>query len=495
MVVTTNNSFRKVRRASFRNILVFFITSTLLSFCLPGKAAKIKGLAPQHAGKLIELYTYLDFISEKKYLLAKDTIAEDGSFRLQVDNEETLFCILFVEELYSHIYLQNDQDYELALPSSDSTRNLRFNEFIPADVVILNPEKDSLNYSIKDLNSEVDIFIETNAMRILKRSAKVQADSFNLKMSRRYFKLDNTYFAQQLQFNLALIDLMTGHSKKELYNRYLKNTPLHFRGEAYMKFFNEFYADILSSFAFREEEIKMILAIENSELDSLDAILSSHEFLKRDDVRELAMLQGLYFSQVNGRFKKEQVHPILKRVVQESKFQDHRITALNLLEKSNFMKAGTLAPDFQLQSLEGETVSLSDFKGKYVYLDFWATWCAPCIRSMIVMRELHEKYKEQVEFVSISLDQKAKKARSFVEKNEYSWTFLDFSNQPDIKTKYGIVAIPSYFIIDPEGKLLVSPGPSPEGGAERYFSRIQRDMTEKSKTNFIKEVPTKGQGR
>ena len=253
---------------------------------------------------------------------------------MQVDNEETLFCILFVEELYSHIYLQNDQDYELALPSSDSTRNLRFNEFIPADVVILNPEKDSLNYWIKDLNSEVDIFIETNAMRILKRSAKVQADSFNLKMSRRYFKLDNTYFAQQLQFNLALIDLMTGHSKKELYNRYLKNTPLHFRGEAYMKFFNEFYADILSSFAFREEEIKMILAIENSELDSLDAILSSHEFLKRDDVRELAMLRGLYFSQVNGRFKKEQVHPILKRVVQESKFQDHRITALNLLEKS-----------------------------------------------------------------------------------------------------------------------------------------------------------------
>ncbi len=492
MVAITNNLFRPVHRAISRTFLSLLFSVILIFHFAEVSAGEIRGNAPHHKGKIIELYTYLDFISEKKYLLAKDIIADDGSFSLSVQNEETIFCILFIDKIYSHIYLQENQDYTLGLTPSDSARILRFNEFVPADVTILNKENDSLNYWIKDLNTEVDIFIETNAMRILKRSAKTNADSFNLRMSKRYFALNNPYFTQQLQFNLALIDLMTGHSKKELYKRYLKNSPLHFRGEAYMKFFNEFYADIFSSFAFRDEEVKMILAIENSELDSLDDILSEHEFLVRDDLRELAMLRALYFDQVNGRYKKEQTHPILKQIVQVSTYEDHRIAALNLLEKANFMKAGTAAPNFELKTLNGELMSLFDLKGKYVYLDFWATWCAPCIRSMRVMKELHALYKDQVAFVSISLDQKVKKAQIFVEKNDYSWTFLDFSSQPDIKSKYGIVAIPSYFLIDPEGMLLASPAPSPESGAERYFSRIQRDIEEKDKLNFIKEAPVKG---
>ena len=64
------------------------------------------------------------------------------------------------------------------------------------------------------------------------------------------------------------------------------------------------------------------------------------------------------------------------------------------------------APEFQLKNEKGEIVSLRDFQGKYVYIDFWATWCVPCIKEMTIMPALQEKYGPVIEFVSISIDAK-----------------------------------------------------------------------------------------
>jgi thiol-disulfide isomerase/thioredoxin len=453
------------------------------------QSSGVKGKSLEHAGKVIEVYTYLDFVSEKKYLLDKDTIAEDGSFNLQFDNTETLFGMIYFGDLYAHIYLQPDVQYILELPESPESAGKRFNEFTPVDVKIVNDEPDSLNARILDFNVTMDLFIQRNAMRILKRSAGLQADTFRMESQKILDRSKNEYFQQHVKFGMALIDLMTGRSKKTIYADYVKNAPLLYRNEAYMKFFNEFYQDIFRAFAFRKDEVKMILAIEDGKLDSLDKVLSGHPFLERADIRELAMIRDLYYSQVTGRFKKEKTEPLLKQVVKESAIQDHRIVALNLLEKANFMKTGTFAPDFALRDLDGNSVRLSDFKGQYVYLDFWASWCAPCIRSMRVMKELNEKYSNYVKIISISLDAKERKAKNFVEKYGYDWTFLHFGAEPEIKEKYGIVAVPTYFLIGPQGELIASPAPSPEMGIERYFARIERDAEKKARPNFLDEQP------
>src|SRR5690606_31366780 len=69
------------------------------------------------------------------------------------------------------------------------------------------------------------------------------------------------------------------------------------------------------------------------------------------------------------------------------------------------------APGFSLPSIAGEQVSLSDLKGKYLFVDIWATWCRPCLQQLPAMKELEEKYRDQnIEFVSISIDNDRDKA-------------------------------------------------------------------------------------
>jgi cytochrome c biogenesis protein CcmG/thiol:disulfide interchange protein DsbE len=112
------------------------------------------------------------------------------------------------------------------------------------------------------------------------------------------------------------------------------------------------------------------------------------------------------------------------------------------------------APAFTLQDLTGNNISLSDFRGKVVILDFWATWCPPCIKEIPDFIELYEKYKDKgFAMLGISLDQEGiGVVKDFVEKYKVNYPILMADGQ--IHNKYGgITAIPTTFVIDPAGNI------------------------------------------
>ena len=91
-------------------------------------------------------------------------------------------------------------------------------------------------------------------------------------------------------------------------------------------------------------------------------------------------------------------------------------------------------------------------------IDFWATWCAPCIAKLPKIERIHEKYHEQGQLVALgmSLDQDKDKARQFVKERQLRWRqgFLgDWSDTP-IPKQLGISSVPAYLLIDPNGKLM-----------------------------------------
>jgi len=111
------------------------------------------------------------------------------------------------------------------------------------------------------------------------------------------------------------------------------------------------------------------------------------------------------------------------------------------------------APDFELVNMEGKTVKLSDYKGKTVILDFWATWCGPCLQSFPVMKKAVEKYSNvsDVEFLFINtwerVEDKRKNAEDFLKSTKYPFHVL-LDDQNLVVEKYNVQGIPTKFIID-----------------------------------------------
>jgi peroxiredoxin/outer membrane lipoprotein-sorting protein len=110
---------------------------------------------------------------------------------------------------------------------------------------------------------------------------------------------------------------------------------------------------------------------------------------------------------------------------------------------------GLTAADFTLKSLDGESRRLSDFRGKVVVVDFWATWCPPCRRELPVLQKLRADYAGKVEFVGVG-DEDARTLREFLKSKHYEMETL-VDGKREVHRQYGVRAIPTMLIIDPQG--------------------------------------------
>lgn len=133
------------------------------------------------------------------------------------------------------------------------------------------------------------------------------------------------------------------------------------------------------------------------------------------------------------------------------------LLALFLLSFTLPSFAAEPAPDFTLPTFPDDaTIKLSDFKGRVVYLDFWATWCPPCRKSFPWMDEMQAQYKDDgLTIIAVSVDKKREMIEQFIKKTEPSF-IVAHDPTGEVANTYKLRGMPSTYLIDREGQLVMT---------------------------------------
>jgi peroxiredoxin len=194
------------------------------------------------------------------------------------------------------------------------------------------------------------------------------------------------------------------------------------------------------------------------EIGEFDALLAEHKGEKTDGVAQILLMKALLYKQVLN--DPDKYAPLIEQLKRD--FPDSKVVAsMRQQEEAETLRAnlveGAKFPDFTEKDVTGKPLSIGNYKGKVVLLDFWATWCGPCVAELPNVLNTYKKHHGQgFDIIGISLDQDKSKLTSFTEQKQMPWQqFFDGQGwQNKLAVKYGVQSIPATYLLDGEGKII-----------------------------------------
>jgi len=460
-----------------RKYFYFLILNLSFLFC-QGQPVTIKGKADtsylSEANK-IYAFTYDDYISYKEKELASSTIDSKGNFNLSFSIPFPAYVFLMIDNAKAEMIAEPNKTYDINFRAKDSDAVNTLSIAVPVEIEFNNSQPTELNFLMTDFSNRYEAFLEYNRPLITKKSSSVfgKIDTMKALCREKYSPYDKTYLTNYIDYTFAqLEESITLKENENIFKHYLQNKPIQLNNYDYMTFFHQFFSATVTSFmtsAKTENEIN-----NKQDFSSLKEYFKQNKLLANDTLCETVILKSLaeYFRY--PAYKVNSVLTILDKAAKQCKTEENRRSAENLKKKLSAMNVGKPVPALSFQDMNGKPVSLSDFKGKYIYLNFWTTWCSSCTQEMMLIPELKKMYGSKITFVSISVDKKMEAMKNFLKKNpKLDWTFLYCDNYKKVKEEFNVLIVPSYFLIDPKGNVLKSPAGKPQD-IEPTFIQIKK---------------------
>lgn len=430
-----------------------------------------------HIGKEIVLSDYSDYITYTKTKESIDTVDKDGYFELKLQSNITKPVLISINNLTGKIYVQPNFVYGIYFPSKDSLTNNQEGTETTVDISVYGKDSTELNALIVDFNTQYNnLFLNIKDGYLSPAKLNVMLDTFLVATKKRYSHIKNPYFKNYVDYSFADFFSSTSRNKTFLYKQFIERRPIQYSNYEYMQFFNIYFKGYLKAFASTKNGGNIYNSINAfADYRDLQNQFKADQSIKNDTVRELVVLKGLIDFYYSPDFDKHQVQSVIEQLHRETKIEEHKKIAFNMLQTIYQLQPGAPAPDFVANDKTGLKVNLSNYKGKYIYLNFFSTQSDVSLKEMQKIIELKKKFNDKVTFVSVCLDDSIKTYKAYLKANpKQDWIILHQAQNSSAKQAYNIKTLSGFFFINQQMQLAQSPALMPSEGLEYKFNALFR---------------------
>jgi cytochrome oxidase Cu insertion factor (SCO1/SenC/PrrC family) len=420
----------------------------------------------------------------EKQVIKSVVVDSNGYFEISYEQKETFEIYVETGRYKGILITEPGNEYNIKLPPYETVPEIesRSPYFKRKQYWLGLPDKteSELNFHVRSFIKAYNIKLKDNFAAIYKKASKDAVETIKLELNKEYPDSDNIFFNSIKLYCFAELELLVSKNMiDDVLNKYFSKSPILSNNPKYQEIFRSISENFLSKKAGSIKGNEIYSLIKQGQFTELATFFSKLGYNK--NFAEMIVLKGLHDGYYSNFFPKGGITRALKEAKSKASTAESRLLAEKISKKITHLTSGKSAPPIVLTDANGEEVTLKSFGNKYIYLNFIYTDSRDCQYELNIIKNIQQRYHEVLEIVTISLDKDFDVSKNYWKNNNFTWKLLDGSKDKDIADSYSVKSTPSFYLISPEGTLLLSPAPSVSKGFDAAFVNVFRRHENKRK--------------
>jgi peroxiredoxin len=438
----------------------------------------ISGKAVDYGGREISFYTYYDPVVHQKQELGAVKVGSDGSFSIAISLNRVIEIYSDLEKYTGTLVVEPGKSYAVTLPpfsprTDDETRSPYFKPKLYW-LGLPQTSNSDLNFKVRSFITEYNFETVKNSRAIYQNASISVVNEIIQRLEQKFPDDKSDYFHSLKTYTFAELEYTVNqHNTGPVIEKYFDHRSLEINNPAYQQCFESIFSDFLRKEAQDYKNKKITALVNSANFSALVSFFESRGYNK--DFAELVVLKGLYDSYYTGGFDKKCILSALNQSQSVVSSGLLKPVVDHILNKLESLSVGSKAPSFKLINQLNQNVTPETYRGKFIYLVFIRSSSRECRSELDSIVPVEKKFRQVLSVVSISTDENFDTAVKLWKDKNFLWELLNGSGNKKLIENYKAEVVPVFYLISPDGTLLLSPAPPPTHEFEALFLKLCRD--------------------
>ncbi|WP_185957457.1 TlpA family protein disulfide reductase [Saccharicrinis carchari] len=450
------------------------------------KEVTLWGNAPEYSTMRLTIERQSNYITRNFEDVETFSVDPKGNFSVTFSVEEIAKIYMPLGQMRGYMYVEPGRTYLLTLPLYRPLRpEDKFNPFFEPETVVLGIQNNfpgEINKKTVAFEEKYNYLFSKDIKRIVLTGNKKDLFKIIDQTEAAFPAEKGTWFYYYKHFKYQNIyEYAYSDKPREVIYNGFSSIPVQYNLDTYWASFNKQFGNFFHYYFSTKEGQSFKETWNTSEsFQLLTATLRKDTLFKNRELAELILLKNLYAGFYGTTYSKLKITNIVKTAKNNCANVQNNKIASDIFDKITKLNVGESPPNFELSDLSGtKTLLLENYRGKFVYLNFANTKNYACKKDFQVLEQMAEMYKKDMYIVTVLTDEDPDEAMAYVKNNNLSWDFLHFGQNAKVLLDYNIKALPTYYLINPEGIMSLSPAPAPEENFALVFAEVYNNYRRK----------------